>query len=96
MRDAKQVFERYEMDLIMLAARDIPPDTLRFNVVEYVCRAPKIDPIKMGKALVDEGIEIVFDEKRRSSAYSLSKCRTRPHHTRRGKSHVRTRDVAPG
>lgn len=62
MRDAKQVFERYEIDLIMLAARDIPPDTLRFNVVEYVCRVPKIDPIKMGKALVDEGIEIVFDD----------------------------------
>lgn len=58
----QRMFDWYFDDLVKLAARCPAPDTLRFNCIEYVCSFPKIDPVKMGRALADEGIEIVFDD----------------------------------
>ena len=34
----------------------------RFNVIEYICKFPQIDPYKMGAALMADGVEIYFDD----------------------------------
>lgn len=34
----------------------------RFNVVEYLCRFPKIDPYKMAASLINDGITVLFDD----------------------------------
>ena len=35
---------------------------MRMNVIEYVCRFPKIDPYKMAAALASDGFQILFDD----------------------------------
>lgn len=35
---------------------------IRFNVIEYVCSFPKINPYKMAATLSAEGIKIVYDD----------------------------------
>lgn len=34
----------------------------RMNVIEYLCRFPKIDPIKMAASLVSDGYIVAFDD----------------------------------
>lgn len=34
----------------------------RFNVVEYLCRFPKINPYKMAASLINDGITVLFDD----------------------------------
>ena len=34
----------------------------RFNVIEYLCSFPKIDPFVMAASLIKEGIAIAFDD----------------------------------
>lgn len=34
----------------------------RFNVIEYLCRFPGIDPYKMAASLKKDGVEIRFDD----------------------------------
>lgn len=34
----------------------------RFNVVEYLCKFPKIDPYKMAASLIYDGVVILFDD----------------------------------
>jgi hypothetical protein len=35
---------------------------VRFNVIEYLCRFPKIDPYKMAVAIKRDGLAILFDD----------------------------------
>ena len=55
----KRIFEFYKKDLKKLSKEH---NFLRFNVIEYVCYFPKIDPYKMASALKIEGISILFDD----------------------------------
>lgn len=34
----------------------------RFNVIEYICSFPKINPYVMASTLIKEGVKIVFDD----------------------------------
>jgi len=40
----------------------------RYNVVQYLCSFPKLDPDEMAAALVREGVEIRFDDSSISAA----------------------------
>lgn len=57
----KRIFEFYKQDLIKLAHTHENP-TLRFNVIEYQCSFPDIDPFIMGAAIANCGIKILFDD----------------------------------
>lgn len=47
----------------------------RFNVVEYLCSFPKIDPYLMAASLIESGIEIVYDDSSISEAENEKKQR---------------------
>jgi len=40
----------------------------RYNVVQYLCSFPKLDPDEMAAALIREGVEIRFDDSSISAA----------------------------
>lgn len=50
-------------------------DPCRFNVVEYLCSFPKIDPYLMAASLMNSGIEIVYDDSSISKAENEKKQR---------------------
>ena len=47
----------------------------RFNVVEYLCSFPEIDPYLMAASLIESGIEIVYDDSSISKAENEKKQR---------------------
>lgn len=47
----------------------------RFNVVEYLCSFPKINPYLMAANLIESGIEIVYDDSSISKAENEKKQR---------------------
>ncbi len=53
----KRMFNLYKKDLEKLGN-----EYIRFNVIEYVCSFPKINPYKMAKSLKDSGYNIVYDD----------------------------------
>lgn len=55
----ERIFNFYKKDLEKLAGVN---KQVRFLCVEYVCSFPKIDSIKMGKAILKDGFKIVFDD----------------------------------
>lgn len=56
---ATRVFEFYKNDLIKLGEQN---GQIRYNVIEYLCSFPEIDPVKMGSSLMLDGYKIVFDD----------------------------------
>lgn len=54
-----RIFEWYKRDLMRLHEQH---GQLRMIVIEYVCGAPKIDPVVMARSLVDSGCRVVFDD----------------------------------
>ncbi len=52
----KRMFEHYKYRL----ERGLKQ--VRFNVIEYLCRFPKIDPYKMAIAIKLDGLAIIFDD----------------------------------
>lgn len=65
-----RMFNFYKKDLGELSRKN---NFLRFNVIEYVCRFPGIDPYKMAATLSAEGVKIVFDDSSISAAENKSK-----------------------
>lgn len=55
----QRMFNFYKQDLVKLHQQC---KQLRMNVIEYVCEAPKIDPVDMARTLVKEGYTILFDD----------------------------------
>lgn len=53
------MFSIYKKDLEKLSK---PTGWLRFNVIEYTCSFPRIDPYEMAAVLRAEGIKIFFDD----------------------------------
>lgn len=58
-RKKQRIFDHYKQDLIRLHREH---RQLRMLTIEYVCRAPKIDPIYMAQELVKDGYRVVFDD----------------------------------
>lgn len=54
-----RMFDFYKKDLLRLHREH---GRLRMITIEYVCRAPKIDPYEMGRSLIGDGCRIVFDD----------------------------------
>lgn len=67
----KRIFESYKQDLIKIAI----DGKMRFICIEYKCHFPKINPYKMANALMNEGLEIVFDDSSISQKENLVKKR---------------------
>lgn len=54
-----RIFEWYRRHLMRLHEQH---GQLRMIVIEYMCGAPKIDPVVMARSLVDSGCRVVFDD----------------------------------
>ena len=54
----KRIFNHYKKNL----KKTDTNNQIRFNVIQYVCSFPDIDPFKMAAALMSEGCNIVFDD----------------------------------
>ena len=63
-----RIFNTYKNILM----KDTP---CRFNVVEYLCSFPKINPYLMAANLIESGIEIVYDDSSISKAENEKKQR---------------------
>ena len=53
-----RIFNFYKKDLKKLDTIN----QIRFNVIQYTCSFPKINPFKMAAVLMSEGHNIVFDD----------------------------------
>lgn len=56
----ERVFAHYKNELAAKAGAG--DGSVRFNVVEYVCGLPKIDPFVMAASLAKDGITISYDD----------------------------------
>lgn len=54
-----RMFESYRNDLTKLHERH---GQIRFNVIEYKCKFPGIDPYDMARSLILDGYSVVFDD----------------------------------
>ena len=55
----KRIFDSYKNNLIKLHKQH---EQIRFNVIQYVCHFPKINPFKMASGLMTENYNVVFDD----------------------------------
>lgn len=57
----ERVFQYYKQDLIKTkeASKNIG---IRFNVIEYLCSFPKINPFVMAASIANDGITILYDD----------------------------------
>jgi hypothetical protein len=67
-----RMFNFYKKDLEKLAGKG---GWVRMNCIEYACKAPKINPFKMAKALQNDGYTILFDDSSISIAENEKKRR---------------------
>lgn len=67
-----RIFNFYKKDLEKLGGMH---GQIRFNVVEYVCYFPDINPFEMAKALMNDGYNVVFDDSSISAAENERKRR---------------------
>lgn len=59
--EKKRMFNSYKRDILRLAnKRD--DKAVRFNVVQYLCYWPKIDPVEMAAVIQNLGYQILFDD----------------------------------
>lgn len=58
----KRIFAIYKRDLIKTARITGRPQELRYNCIQYLCRFPGIDPVKMAASLQNDGFTILFDD----------------------------------
>ena len=70
--------EQREIRMFNICKRDLEKlneknNFLRFNVIEYVCSFPKINPHKMAATLSGEGIKIIYDDSSISKAENQKK-----------------------
>lgn len=54
----QQMFDHYKKRIESGA----PDRRTRFNVIQYLCSFPNIDPYKMAATVVDDGFYIAFDD----------------------------------
>jgi hypothetical protein len=63
------MFEAYKRRLMTEGAKpgEVKQWT-RYNVVQYLCNFPKLDPDEMAAALIREGVDVRFDDSSISAA----------------------------
>lgn len=55
-----RIFNHYKNRILSECGKDYK---IRFNVIEYLCSFPKIDPVKMAQSLIsDYPVDILFDD----------------------------------
>lgn len=55
----KRIFDFYKKDLKKLHDKN---NQIRFNVIQYACSFPNINPFKMAAILMNDGYKIAFDD----------------------------------
>ena len=58
----ERVFQAYKNRLTTEVRDGSKTENIRFNVIEYLCSFPKIDPFVMAASIVKDGITILFDD----------------------------------
>ena len=58
----ERIFQHYKNRLINEVRDASGNEKIRFNVIEYLCSFPKINPFVMGASIINEGITILFDD----------------------------------
>ena len=58
----ERIFQHYKNRLINEVRYTSGNEKIRFNVIEYLCSFPKINPFVMGASITNEGITILFDD----------------------------------
>ena len=58
----ERIFNHYKNRLITEVRDGSKSENIRFNVIEYLCSFPKIDPFVMAASIVKDGIIILFDD----------------------------------
>jgi len=61
----KRIFEHYKNRLINEGGRK---ENIRFNVIQYLCSFPRINPVEMAAALTTEGYSVLYDDTSITSA----------------------------
>lgn len=56
---SQRIFEYYKHRLIRECKN---PEGIRFNVIQYLCRFPEINPVEMAASLQNSGYVILFDD----------------------------------
>lgn len=59
--EEKRIFNIYKRDILKLAD-ERGEKAVRFNVVQYLCHWPQIDPVKMAAVIQNLGYQILFDD----------------------------------
>ena len=57
-RSKEEMFAHYKAYIL----RDNSTKQVRFNVVQYLCSFPTIDPYQMAAAIVRDGYQILYDD----------------------------------
>ena len=55
----KRIFDSYKNDLMKLHKQH---EQIRFNVIQYVCSFPGINPFEIAYTLMTENCNVVFDD----------------------------------
>lgn len=58
----ERIFQHYKNRLINEVRDTSGNEKIRFNVIEYLCSFPKINPFVMAASITNEGITILFDD----------------------------------
>lgn len=69
----ERVFQAYKNRLTTEVRNASISENVRFNVVEYLCSFPKIDPFVMAASIIKDGITILFDDTSISKKENQSK-----------------------
>lgn len=58
----ERVFQAYKNRLTTEVRNASKNEDIRFNVIEYLCKFPEIDPFVMAASIIKDGITILFDD----------------------------------
>ena len=58
MLSKEELFQSYKKDL----SKENLRGEIRYNVIQYLCHFPKIDPDEMAASLIKDGHNVVFDD----------------------------------
>ena len=58
----ERIFQHYKNRLIKEVRNTSGNENIRFNVIEYLCNFPKIDPYVMAASIKKDGITILYDD----------------------------------
>lgn len=72
--EERRIFNHYKRDILQVA-NGRNEKTVRYNVIQYVCYWPKIDPVEMAAVIQNLGYEILFDDSSISAQENANHCK---------------------